>query len=203
MENWTPVMGYESYYEISDMGRCRRIKRGKKLTPERVYEIRWAIANGGTLKDTAKACGVSHVTVAMIRDGITWNGDANFRYIKPHERSDFYFNFCLCIHGKYRQYAAHRAVWEAFHGKIPASLEINHKNLDRSDNRLINLELLSRADNIKHAVTIYEAESGTHNSGGRYYARKKALKEKRAAKKSHIGNPENIENPLPPRETSA
>lgn len=29
-ENWKPVIGFETYYEVSDMGRTRRIKEGAK-----------------------------------------------------------------------------------------------------------------------------------------------------------------------------
>jgi len=36
----------------------------------------------------------------------------------------------------------HRYVWEQAHGPIPAGFEIHHKNEDRGDNRLENLELV-------------------------------------------------------------
>ena len=43
----------------------------------------------------------------------------------------------------------HRAVWEAFNGKIPADKEIDHINNNRNDNRLENLQLMTREDNVK------------------------------------------------------
>lgn len=37
----------------------------------------------------------------------------------------------------------HRAKWERYRGPIPAGHHIHHKNHDKSDNRLVNLECLS------------------------------------------------------------
>lgn len=45
----------------------------------------------------------------------------------------------------------HRLVWEAFNGAIPPGLEINHKNGNKSDNRLSNLELVTSSENSRHA----------------------------------------------------
>lgn len=46
--------------------------------------------------------------------------------------------------------AAHRVIWEYFVGAIPPEYEINHKNFDRCDNRLSNLEVVTRAENQQH-----------------------------------------------------
>lgn len=40
---------------------------------------------------------------------------------------------------------AHRWVWINIHGKIPKGYHIHHKNKDKSDNRIKNLELLERS----------------------------------------------------------
>lgn len=52
---------------------------------------------------------------------------------------------------KGRTVQAHRYIWEAVHGPIPAGLQINHINGNKADNRLENLELVTRVENIKHA----------------------------------------------------
>jgi len=178
-------------YEISNLGNCRRIKRGKKLLPEHVYAIKFALGNGNSMLSIAKRFGVSVPTIAMIRDGVTWSGDHGFRPIKPHTRTDFYQNFLFCSNAKYKHYAVHRAVWEAFNGPIPEGMEINHKNLDRCDNRLENLEILTREENIHHAMKYYQDTQGTHQTGGKYHAQKVARRAKRLSKKlGHCGSPE-------------
>lgn len=50
-----------------------------------------------------------------------------------------------------RYYSAHRLIWEAVNGPIPAGLEINHINGDKADNRIANLELVTPSENSLHA----------------------------------------------------
>lgn len=52
---------------------------------------------------------------------------------------------------KFKEYKVHRVIWEAFNGPIPEDLEVDHKNDDRKDNRLTNLQLLSHAANVEKA----------------------------------------------------
>jgi hypothetical protein len=50
----------------------------------------------------------------------------------------------------YKVYA-HVLIWTWHNGPIPAGLQVNHKNLNKSDNALDNLELLTGAGNIQHS----------------------------------------------------
>lgn len=50
-----------------------------------------------------------------------------------------------------REFRLHRIVWEAFNGKIPDKMEINHIDGDKKNNRLDNLECVTRSQNLKHA----------------------------------------------------
>lgn len=43
----------------------------------------------------------------------------------------------------------HRIVWEENFGKIPSGLIVHHKNGDKTDNRIKNLEIVSRAEHNK------------------------------------------------------
>lgn len=49
-----------------------------------------------------------------------------------------------------KDYYIHRLVAEFFIG-IPIGMEINHKNSIRSDNRLSNIEVVTRSQNIQHS----------------------------------------------------
>lgn len=59
--------------------------------------------------------------------------------------------FYLC--GYYFQHNGkrlHRAVWEYFNGAIPKGFQIHHKDGNRSNNDITNLELIEAEKHIKH-----------------------------------------------------
>ena len=167
MDEWRPIVGYEGLYAINRQGQVRRVARGKTLTVEAVKTIKEMLAAGATLKVAAQAVGTSIPTVASIKHGRTWTGDETFRCVKVRVSTDFYLRFSACKDGKYHHVAIHRALWEAFVGPIPGRMEINHKNLDRQDNRLENLEIVTHQENIAHAMARYNAERKHLSKGNR------------------------------------
>jgi len=48
---------------------------------------------------------------------------------------------------KYDYLRGHRLVWEAFNGKIPKGLEIDHIDHDKHNNKLSNLRLVTHSEN--------------------------------------------------------
>ena len=73
----------------------------------------------------------------------------------------------------------HRIVWEAFRGKIPAGMEINHLDENPANNWIENLEVCTRKENLNY---------GTRN-----------VRAGKAIAKAMIGNTNgkaNINNPL-------
>lgn len=48
----------------------------------------------------------------------------------------------------------HRIVWCAANGPVPEGMEINHLNGIKADNRLANLEAVTRSENVLHAFRI-------------------------------------------------
>jgi hypothetical protein len=158
METWKPILGFESLYEVSDFGNVRRIARGKTLDPNKVAEAKEMLAAGATLKVVAEFLNTSIATAWNIKTEKTWRGNTAYRHLKPQLGTDFYLRAFLCKESKYTKKAIHRAVWEAFNGPIPGRLEVNHKNLDRADNRLENLELLTHQENVQHAHNIYNEQ---------------------------------------------
>lgn len=68
-----------------------------------------------------------------------------FRYRRyPHSTSPSQRRY-FSRNSRGKHIALHRVIWEEAHGKIPDGHDIHHKNGDTSDNRLENLECLSRA----------------------------------------------------------
>jgi hypothetical protein len=167
METWKPVLGFEDLYEVSDIGNVRRIARGKTLDSTKIAEAKEMLAAGATLKVVAKFLNTSIATAWNIKMERTWSGDASYRMMKPRLNRTFYMMIELCRDGKYAKKSVHRLVWEAFNGAIPGRLEVNHKNLDRADNRLENLELMTHQENVKHAFDIYRQDPNSRQPAGR------------------------------------
>jgi hypothetical protein len=157
METWRPVLGFEDLYEVSDHGRVRRTARGKTIDAAKVPQAKEMFAAGATLKEVAAFLSVSITTAQAIKKGKTWAGDARHRLVKTTLLKG-YLQVSLCKNAKYTRRAVHRLMWESFNGPIPGRLEINHKNLDRADNRLENLELVTHQQNIQHAIDAYKSQ---------------------------------------------
>lgn len=71
----------------------------------------------------------------------------NPRYHKGKIDKDGYREVLLTERGKRTYRRLHRLIWETFMGKIPNDLTIDHINNNCRDNRLENLQLLTREDN--------------------------------------------------------
>jgi hypothetical protein len=158
MEMWKPVLGFEGLYEISDQGNIRRMARGKLFSAKQIESAKQMFCDGATLKRVAEFLQTSITTAHSIKQGKTWKGDAKFRPVKTKIGSDFYVYFTPSKDGVYRHRPIHRCIWEAFVGPIEGRLEINHKNLDRQDNRLENLEIVTHQQNCQHAHKVYAKE---------------------------------------------
>lgn len=63
-----------------------------------------------------------------------------------------------------KSYIAHRLIWLLVHGAFP-TMEIDHKNCDRSDNRLANLRLATSAQNSANLRTIRNGLKGAYRNG--------------------------------------
>lgn len=75
------------------------------------------------------------------------------RILKQSRRPDGYMNVALSKDGKSISHLVHRLVCWAFIGK-QGDYWVNHKNGDKSDNQLSNLEYVTPSENNQHAYDI-------------------------------------------------
>lgn len=71
----------------------------------------------------------------------------NVSYGSKNSKTGYYTTI---VDGK-AQYV-HRLVWKLFNGEIPEGYEINHIDGNKSNNKLSNLELMTREENCKEEI---------------------------------------------------
>lgn len=71
--------------------------------------------------------------------------------LKPVGGKDGYLRVNVACDGKFRLCLVHRLVASAFIQNPDNKAEVNHKNGDKTDNRIKNLEWVTREENIRHA----------------------------------------------------
>lgn len=91
----------------------------------------------------------SHKKNRLLKGGITG--------LPGYEYKSYYLEY---EPGKYKWFAAHRLVYTMFVGPIKDGLELNHKDLDKSNNHYSNLEVVTRWDNICHARQLKHWDNG-------------------------------------------
>lgn len=106
-ERWRSVVGYEGVYEVSDLGRLRRVRPAR--------------------------------------------GTSAGRLLKPSVSTDVYPRANLWRDGRPRSVLVHRLVAAAFLGEPNVGSQVNHRNGDKTDNRVANLEWTTAAANLTHA----------------------------------------------------
>lgn len=123
-EIWKPVPGWESLYEVSDQGRIRSLDR-PVVQLSRSGNLCTVVYKGKVLKPRpggGRLKGDRYRQISLAKDNSPVNA-----YI-------------------------HHLVAEAFLGPKPDGAEVNHKDCDKTNNALANLEYVSRDENIAHAL---------------------------------------------------
>jgi hypothetical protein len=82
---------------------------------------------------------------------------------KHYDEGHGYKRVSLCKNRRYKLKCIHRLVVEAFIGAIPKGLEVNHKDEDKSNNTLDNLEICTRQYNAEYSCAKHYI--ATHESG--------------------------------------
>ena len=98
------------------------------------YEGLYLVSNLGRVFSTPKTTHCGHV----MKQNTNWAG---------------YKTVCLSKEGVKKFFSVHRLVSIAFIDNVKNKKEVNHINGIRSDNRLSNLEWVTRSENEKHAFS--------------------------------------------------
>lgn len=75
--------------------------------------------------------------------------------LKPFLNTKGYLRVCLYKNGKAKKCYVHRLVYEAFIGEIPNGLQVNHKDENKQNNVLSNIDtLMTPSQNINYGTCI-------------------------------------------------
>lgn len=85
--------------------------------------------------------------------GTVYSWFDRIRKLTPHQNKDGYLTVGLYKDKKRKQCRIHRLVADAFIANPDGKAEANHKNGDKTDNRVENLEWVTRSENMKYNFT--------------------------------------------------
>lgn len=117
------------------------------------YEDRYEVSNLGRIR-------------SLERYSTHRNGRRNFlkqRFLNPWVRRDGYLGVDLYENGKSKSFLAHRLILIAFIGMRVGKKECNHINGLKTDNRLENLEWVTRSENNLHSCRVLGHRLGEKN----------------------------------------
>lgn len=85
--------------------------------------------------------------------------------MKQNIRKDGYLQVQLKVNQKPNNQLVHRIVDKAFNGEMVEGLEVNHIDGDKTNNRLSNIERVTRKENVRHAwdTGLCNARTGDKN----------------------------------------
>jgi HNH endonuclease len=117
---------------------------------------------------------------------------SNSKHAKGRELSQYYSpDGYLRVKMNNKNYSIHGLVAELIIGKRPENMVVNHKDGNKTNNRPSNLEYVTIAENIKHAVKFGMHVSSNPERSGRYIDGR-ALDHNKYKKEWYLKNKANI-----------
>ena len=74
------------------------------------------------------------------------------RILKPCRNKNGYYMVNLYRNNVSKVSSVHRLVWLVFNGPVPEGLQINHRDEDKANNALLNLELVTPSQNVNYGT---------------------------------------------------
>ena len=95
--------------------------------------------------------GLYEVSNTGLVRSLNFNNTGRAKLMKPRKPQDAYLSVNLCKNGKHKSIKLHRLVASAFIPN-PLNLEtVNHRDEDKTNNNVSNLEWLTRGDNARYS----------------------------------------------------
>lgn len=95
---------------------------------------------------------LDRVIEVKLKNGNVYNKSIPGKIKSPVDNGTGYFQIGLGENAKCKRLYVHRLVWETYNGEIPTGYEIDHINSVKSDNRLVNLRLVTRIENMDKMI---------------------------------------------------
>lgn len=108
------------------------------------HDGRYEVSDRGRVRALARRAAVRGGATRSVRSRIVTLGRHAQGYVVASLQHD----------NASRAFLVHRLVAAAFIGAIPRTAEVNHKDGDKANNSAGNLEIVTRQENIDHAVRI-------------------------------------------------
>ena len=116
------------------------------------YEGLYQISNFGRVKSLAKPCGFTNLPEMIRRTKVKPNGYEIIILSKNNQKKTFHI---------------HRLVAMAFLNDYSDKLDVNHKDGNKLNNKLTNLEMCTHSENIRHAYTTGLMKAASGEKSGR------------------------------------
>ncbi len=85
-------------------------------------------------------------------NGQVWSNKHN-KFLKPSKDEKGYLRIGLYLNGRSKTYKLHRLIAECFINKIEGKTQINHKDCNKLNNNISNLEWCNNSENQLHAYS--------------------------------------------------